>query len=109
MKVNNIKLYTIVFFVDIFLLFLVQFPQKFNSSIPSLYLKMYKKIFKLHFDFTSFLPQLSRCVHTSTFRKPYIASLEICTFGFWTVGWLDHLTITMLIIRWMTTPLTAVP
>ena len=54
---------------------------------------------------TSFLAQLSRCAHTITFRKPYIASLEIGMIGqmdCWTVvnfGLLDHLTITMLHIR----------
>ena len=37
----------------------------------------------------SFLAQLSRCAYTITFRKRYIASLEICTIGPWTVGWLE--------------------
>ena len=48
-----------------------------------------------------FLAQLSRCANAITFRKPYIASLEIWTIGpwnvgrleIWTIGLLDHLTI----------------
>ena len=37
------------------------------------------------------LPQLSRCAYKITFRKPYIASLEIWTIGLWMVGLLDCL------------------
>ena len=53
----------------------------------------------------------------SVWRKPFIVSLEIWTIGlrtdrlfdgckFWTVGPFDYYSVT---IRWMTTPVTAVP
>ena len=53
-------------------------------------------MFNLH---TGLSAQLSRCVHTITFRKPYIASLEIWTIGLRMDALLDHLTIIMLDIR----------
>ena len=34
----------------------------------------------------NFLAELSHCAYTITFRKPYIASMEIWTIGLWTVG-----------------------
>ena len=37
-----------------------------------------------------FLAQLSRCVYTITFRKPYITILEIWMIGLWTVGPFDY-------------------
>ena len=37
-----------------------------------------------------FLAQLSRCSYMITFRKPYIASLEIWTIGLRTVGPFDY-------------------
>ena len=45
-----------------------------------------------------FLSQLSRCAYAITFRKPYIASLEIWTLD-WTVGWLEIWTIGLWIVR----------
>ena len=39
--------------------------------------------------FSILLAQLSRCAYTITFRKPYIASLEIWVIGLWTIGLLE--------------------
>ena len=39
---------------------------------------------------SSFLAQLSRCAYAITFRKPYIASLEIWMIGLFTVGPFDY-------------------
>ena len=43
----------------------------------------------MYFRGTYFLAQLARYAYTITFRRPYIASLEIWTTGLWTDGLLD--------------------